>query len=57
MEAGGGREIRRALRQAPDYRIDAKRLSAKGVGSYAPLASNDAEPGREKNRRVELVKQ
>ncbi|WBS05347.1 DUF4892 domain-containing protein [Pseudoduganella sp. SL102] len=42
---------------ATDYRIDAKRLSAKGVGAYAPVASNDAEPGREKNRRVELVKQ
>jgi outer membrane protein OmpA-like peptidoglycan-associated protein len=42
---------------ATDYRIDAKRLSAKGVGSYAPVASNDAEQGREKNRRVELVKQ
>lgn len=40
-----------------DYKIDAGRLSAKGVGSYAPVASNDAEPGREKNRRVELVKQ
>lgn len=40
-----------------DYRIDAKRLSAKGVGAYAPVASNDAETGREKNRRVELVKQ
>lgn len=42
---------------ATDYKVDAKRLSAKGVGSYAPVASNDAEPGREKNRRVELVKQ
>lgn len=40
-----------------DYRIDSKRLSAKGVASYAPVASNDAEAGREKNRRVELVKQ
>lgn len=40
-----------------DYKIDAKRLSAKGVASYAPAASNDAEAGREKNRRVELVKQ
>ncbi len=40
-----------------DYKIDARRLSAKGVGSYAPVASNDAETGREKNRRVELVKQ
>jgi OmpA-OmpF porin, OOP family len=42
---------------AADYRIDAKRLSAKGVASYAPVASNDADAGREKNRRVELVKQ
>jgi len=42
---------------ATDYRIDAKRLSAKGVASYAPVASNDADAGREKNRRVELVKQ
>jgi len=42
---------------AADYKADAKRLSAKGVASYAPAASNDAEAGREKNRRVELVKQ
>lgn len=40
-----------------DYKIDPSRLSAKGVGPYAPVASNDGEPGREKNRRVELVKQ
>ncbi|MES2831313.1 MAG: OmpA family protein [Pseudomonadota bacterium] len=40
-----------------DYKIDAKRLNAKGVGSYAPITSNNAESGREKNRRVELVKQ
>lgn len=42
---------------AADYKVDARRLSAKGVASYAPAASNDAEAGREKNRRVELVKQ
>ncbi len=40
-----------------DYKIDAARLSAKGVASVAPVASNDAEAGRAKNRRVELVKQ
>jgi outer membrane protein OmpA-like peptidoglycan-associated protein len=40
-----------------DYRIDARRLSAKGVASYAPVASNDADAGRQLNRRVELVKQ
>lgn len=40
-----------------DYKIDAKRLGAKGIGPYAPVASNDGEAGRGKNRRVELVKQ
>lgn len=33
------------------------RMIAQGVGMAAPLASNDAEEGRSKNRRVELVKQ
>lgn len=33
------------------------RLKGYGVGSLAPVASNDAEEGRAKNRRVELVKQ
>ena len=37
------------------YRIDAKRLMPKGVGPLAPVASNAAEEGRAKNRRVELV--
>jgi OmpA-OmpF porin, OOP family len=37
--------------------IDAKRLSARGVANFAPLASNAAEAGRAKNRRVELVAQ
>jgi outer membrane protein OmpA-like peptidoglycan-associated protein len=40
-----------------DYKVDARRLSAKGVASYAPVASNDADAGRQLNRRVELVKQ
>ena len=42
---------------AAQYKIDAKRLSAKGIASYAPVASNDNDAGRGKNRRVELVKQ
>jgi len=37
--------------------IDAARLKAYGAGPYAPVTSNDDEPGRAKNRRVELVKQ
>ncbi len=40
-----------------EYKIDPKRLAAKGVASLAPLASNDSDAGRAKNRRVELVKQ
>ena len=37
--------------------IAAARLQAFGAGPYSPVASNDGEPGRAKNRRVELVKQ
>lgn len=39
------------------YKVDARRLSARGVASYAPLASNRQDAGRQKNRRVELVEQ
>jgi OmpA-OmpF porin, OOP family len=42
---------------ATEYKIDPKRLAAKGVASFAPVASNDSDTGRAKNRRVELVKQ
>ena len=38
------------------YGITADRLDAFGCGFYAPVASNTAEEGRAKNRRVELVK-
>jgi outer membrane protein OmpA-like peptidoglycan-associated protein len=37
--------------------ISASRLKSFGNGPYAPVASNDSEEGRAKNRRVELVKQ
>jgi flagellar motor protein MotB len=39
------------------YAVPAGRLRAYGSGPYAPVASNDSEDGRAKNRRVELVKQ
>jgi outer membrane protein OmpA-like peptidoglycan-associated protein len=39
------------------YKVAAARLSAQGDGPTAPVASNDGEEGRAKNRRVELVKQ
>lgn len=37
--------------------VEAARLKPYGNGPYAPVASNDNEEGRAKNRRVELVKQ
>lgn len=39
------------------YGVAATRLRPDGVGPLAPVASNDTEDGRAKNRRVELVKQ
>jgi OOP family OmpA-OmpF porin len=38
------------------HKIAASRLQAHGVGPLAPVANNDAEEGRAKNRRVEIVK-
>jgi OOP family OmpA-OmpF porin len=40
-----------------DHGIATVRLRASGCGPFAPVASNDTEEGRAKNRRVELVKQ
>jgi outer membrane protein OmpA-like peptidoglycan-associated protein len=40
-----------------NHNISASRLKAFGAGPYAPVASNDTEEGKAKNRRVELVKQ
>lgn len=37
--------------------IAASRLKGHGVGPLAPVASNDTEEGKAKNRRVELVKE
>lgn len=35
--------------------VDAKRLSAEGVGSGEPIAANDTPESRKKNRRIELI--
>ena len=40
-----------------DHGISAARLKSFGAGPYAPVASNDTDEGKAKNRRVELVKQ
>ena len=41
---------------ATTYRIAAERLVASGAGFTKPVASNETEEGRAKNRRVELAK-
>lgn len=38
------------------YQITANRLQAEGVGPYAPASNNTSDAGKQKNRRVELVK-
>lgn len=40
-----------------DHGIAAARLRSYGCGQFAPVASNDIDEGKAKNRRVELVKQ
>lgn len=40
-----------------DYHISETRLTAKGLASFAPVASNSDEAGKTRNRRVELVEQ
>jgi outer membrane protein OmpA-like peptidoglycan-associated protein len=37
--------------------VATQRLKSAGVGPYSPVASNDTDGGKAKNRRVELVKQ
>ncbi|BCD59972.1 MULTISPECIES: OmpA family protein [unclassified Nitratiruptor] len=39
------------------YHIDPKRIRSYGVGPLCPVATNQTEIGRAKNRRVELVEQ
>lgn len=39
-----------------DHGVATARLEAHGCGLFAPVASNDSDEGRAKNRRVELVK-
>ena len=39
-----------------DAGVNGERLTAKGLGMSKPLAKNNTEAGRARNRRVELVK-
>lgn len=38
-----------------DYAVDPKRLTAGGRGEYNPVASNDNDAGRTKNRRTQII--
>ena len=51
-----GRAKAVVARLVSKYGIDAARLQAKGYGDTKPVAPNDNEDGRAKNRRVELKK-
>ena len=37
------------------YGVDPKRLSAAGRGEYNPIASNDREVGKQRNRRTQII--
>ena len=37
------------------YGVDPKRLTAGGRGEYNPLASNDTEVGKQRNRRTQII--
>lgn len=38
-----------------DYGVDPKQLTAGGRGEYNPVAPNDSEAGRQKNRRTQII--
>jgi outer membrane protein OmpA-like peptidoglycan-associated protein len=40
-----------------EFKVDAGRLTAEGMGATKPVAQNDTPQGRAQNRRVEFVKQ
>jgi outer membrane protein OmpA-like peptidoglycan-associated protein len=35
--------------------VDGRNIASQGLGTRAPVASNDTESGRQQNRRVEVV--
>jgi OOP family OmpA-OmpF porin len=56
MQLSAGRAAAVVNALVGSYGIDRARLQAKGYGDSKPVAPNDNEPNRAKNRRVELRK-
>ncbi|MCR4995647.1 MAG: hypothetical protein K6A32_09805, partial [Bacteroidales bacterium] len=38
-----------------NYGVDPKRLTAGSRGEYNPIATNDTEAGRQRNRRTQII--
>jgi chemotaxis protein MotB len=38
-----------------DYGVDPQRLTAGGRGEYNPIASNNTEIGKQRNRRTQII--
>jgi OOP family OmpA-OmpF porin len=55
MNLSKGRAAAVAAALNRDYGIDAKRMTAHGVGPLVPESTNQSEGGRSRNRRVEMV--
>ena len=49
------RRTESVVREMVKQGLDPKRLYAQGFGLARPIATNDSEEGRQKNRRVEFV--
>jgi len=54
-ELSTGRALSVLRYLSEERKIDPTRLSAKGYGEYHPIAPNDSEENKEKNRRVNIV--
>ena len=49
------RRARSVMRWLQEHGVDPGRMEARGEGPAHPIASNDTEPGRAANRRVDIV--
>jgi outer membrane protein OmpA-like peptidoglycan-associated protein len=49
------RRAKAVLQYLVNHGVEKKRLSAKGLGESKPIADNESDQGKEKNRRVEFL--